>query len=546
LEKFSGSSVWYAAVMLAARRATERYGLAVCLACLGLTGAVLWLTADEPVRRLLVNTLVLCGGVATISVPPGMLLAILLTRTNVGGRNLGWLLLLTLLFLPLHSTAAGWVALFGKLGSQSSAFFQTTQPLVNGMPAVVWIHSMAAIPWVTLIISLGLWTIPREVEEAALLDVSPVRFFLGLGLRYFFPFVMAAGLWAVITTAGEMTVTNLYMVSTYAEELYNSVAQGADAPTAGIRLLPGICGTALLACSVCGLIAALLPAGLGKLFQRPRVYRLGAWHPSMTIVSWCMLLLVFGVPLVSLALKAGMVKQAVAGEHVRSWSLAALGDVLLSSPYRFRAEFGYSALFAASGAVVALVVALPLAAWARRGGIGSLPAIVTVAVCWAIPGPLVGMSLSWLLNWNFAPLIFLYDKTPLAPALAMGVKALPVTILILWMALASIPQQTLEAARLDGAEGFSLFWRIILPQRAAAIAAAGMIAFAIGLADLAWSILVLPPGMETVQRRVFGLIHYGVEEQVAGVSLVTLAVFFLLALGVGYLSCEFRKSTKPT
>ena len=35
-----------------------------------------------------------------------------------------------------------------------------------------------------------------------------------------------------ITAAGEMTVTNLYVVATYAEELYNSVAQGADAPTA--------------------------------------------------------------------------------------------------------------------------------------------------------------------------------------------------------------------------------------------------------------------------------------------------------------------------
>lgn len=546
MEKFGGSSVWYAAVMLAARRATERYGLAVCLACLGLAGAVLWLTADEPVRRLLVNTFVLCGGVAAISLPTGLLLAILLARTNILGRNLGWLLLLTLLFLPLHSTAAGWVALFGKLGSQSSAFYQTAQPLVSGMPAVIWIHSMAAIPWMTLIISLGLRAVPREVEEAALLDISPAQFFLGLGLRYYLPFVMAAGLWAVITTAGEMTVTNLYMVSTYAEELYNSWAQGADAPTAGIRLLPGICGTALLACSVCGLIAALLPAGLGKLFQQPRVYRLGAWRWPMSLVSWCVLLLVFGLPLASLALKAGTVKQAVGPEHVRIWSFAAFGEVLMRAPYRFRAEFGYSAIFAGCGAAAALAIALPLAASARRGGIGSLPAIAAVAICWAIPGPLVGMSLSWLLNWNITPLIFLYDKTPLVPALAMGIKALPVTILILWAALASIPQQTLDAAKLDGAEGFSLFWRIMLPQRAAAIAAAAVIAFAIGLADLAWSILVLPPGMETVQRRVFGLIHYGVEEQVAGVSLVTLALFFVLALGVRCVSREFLHSSKPT
>ena len=53
---------------------------------------------------------------------------------------------------------------------------------------------MAAIPWVTVIVSLGLATIPQEVEEAAILDISPARFFLGVGLRYYLPFILAAGI----------------------------------------------------------------------------------------------------------------------------------------------------------------------------------------------------------------------------------------------------------------------------------------------------------------------------------------------------------------
>lgn len=525
---------------------TSKYGMALCLGSLALAGAFLWMTADAPVRRLLINTFVLCGSAATISLPVGILLALLLTRTNVAGKGLAWTLLLTLLFLPLHSTAAGWVAVFGKLGSQAPAFFQAAQPLVSGMPAVIWIHAMAAIPWVTFIVSLGLAAIPQEVEEAALLDLSPMRFFLGVGLRYYFPFVLAAGIWVIITTSGEMTVTNLFMVPTYAEELYNSVAQGGDAPTAGLKLLPGMAGALLLATAVCGIIAALLPAGLGRNFIQPRVYSLrrGGW--PLTVASWCLQLLVFGVPLVSLVLKAGMVKVAMGDDFSRCWSLSALLNLVFVIPYRFRAEFWNSALFAACGAAVALLVALPLAAFARRGCVRVLPALAAAAICWAIPGPLVGIILGWLLNWNFGPLIFLYDKTPLAPALAMGIKALPITILLIWTAFASIPQQTLEAARLDGADGLTLFFRILVPQRAVAIVAAGVIAFAIGLADLAWSILVLPPGMETVQRRVFGLIHYGVEEQVAAVSLVTLGIFFVLALGIQRLCPCGSADRKPT
>src|SRR5690349_17031062 len=202
------------------RISNQTFGLALCLGCLVLAAAVTWLGSEASARRLLVNTLVLCGWTAAISLPVGVLLALLLTRTNVKGKRLAWLLLLTLLFLPLYSTAAGWIAVFGKLSSQAPAFFQTTQPLVEGMPAVIWIHAMAAIPWVTLIVSLGLATIPQEVEEAAILEVTPAQFFFGVGLRYYLPFILAAGLFVIITAAGEMTVTNLYVVPTYTEELY--------------------------------------------------------------------------------------------------------------------------------------------------------------------------------------------------------------------------------------------------------------------------------------------------------------------------------------
>src|SRR5438876_1219066 len=97
----------------------QTYGIAWCGVCLVLAAGIHWLTADTPLRRVLANTVELCGGAAAISVPVGLLLALLLTRADVAGRRLSWLILLTLLFLPLHSTAAGWVTVFGKLGSQA-------------------------------------------------------------------------------------------------------------------------------------------------------------------------------------------------------------------------------------------------------------------------------------------------------------------------------------------------------------------------------------------------------------------------------------------
>ncbi len=520
------------------RRLLAPNGPVLSLLGLGLAAGVAWTFSDTQVRRQLLNTFELCSCVTAISLPVGVLLALLLSRTNVRGRTIAWLLLLTLLFLPLYSTTAGWMAVFGKLRSQSPAFFQTAQPLVEGMPAVIWIHAMAAIPWVTIIVSIGLALIPQEIEEAALLDVSPQRFLLGVGLRYYLPFVLAAGLFATISTAGEMTVTNLFLVPTYTEELYNSFMLSRDAYAAGLQNLPGIAGTVLMATAVSGMIVSLLPAGFGQRFQWPRTYALKQWRLPLTLTTWLLLTVLMGVPLLSLMWRAGLIKAAIGSEY---WSPVAVTRIFFVMTYRFRNEFWVSAQYAAWGAAAALLVALPLALLARQGGMRRWPAVLVAAICWSIPGPLVGLGLIGLLNWNVAPLAFLYDRTPLAPALALAIKALPIAILILWLALASLPRQSLEAAELDGVRGISLLWRIILPQRAGAFAAAGVISFAIGMGDLAWSIVVIRT--DTVQRRVFGLLHAGVEEQVAGVSLVMLALYFMLALGMQWL---FIRWTKPT
>jgi iron(III) transport system permease protein len=77
--------------------------------------------------------------------------------------------------------------------------------------------------------------------------------------------------------------------------------------------------------------------------------------------------------------------------------------------------------------------------------------------------------------------------------------------------------------------------RIALPQRLPAVAVAWLVGLAVASGDLAASILVVPPGMETLSRRVFGLIHYGIEDQVAGICLAQVLVFGIIAAAIGWL-----------
>ena len=78
---------------------------------------------------------------------------------------------------------------------------------------------MAAIPWVVLIIGLGIRLIEPELEEAALLETSAWNVLLRVTLARSLPALVVAALWILVTTAGEITVTDLYQVRTYAEEV---------------------------------------------------------------------------------------------------------------------------------------------------------------------------------------------------------------------------------------------------------------------------------------------------------------------------------------
>jgi ABC-type spermidine/putrescine transport system permease subunit II len=67
--------------------------------------------------------------------------------------------------------------------------------------------------------------------------------------------------------------------------------------------------------------------------------------------------------------------------------------------------------------------------------------------------------------------------------------------------------------------------RIALPQRWPAVAAAWLIGFAIAIGELAATVLVIPPqrGATAISIHIFQLLHYGVDDRVAAISLVTVA-----------------------
>ena len=180
-------------------------------------------------------TLLLAAGTCVISLPLGTAFAMLLRRTDVFGRRLALAVAGGMLMVPLYLQAAAWDAGFGQLGWYSSVSAGPAfPPLLSGWTAAIWVHGMAAVPWVVLLVSIALAGVEPELEEDALLDGSTRQVFLHVTLpRMIGRHSRRLAGWVVLSASVEMTVTDLFRVRTYAEEIYTGFALGDS--LAGLR-----------------------------------------------------------------------------------------------------------------------------------------------------------------------------------------------------------------------------------------------------------------------------------------------------------------------
>jgi iron(III) transport system permease protein len=499
-------------------------------------------------------------------------------KTDVPGRSLATLLFTGMLFVPLYVVTGAWDAGFGIQGwhTMSTNPHLAHEPWLVGWRAAIWVHALAGVPWVVLIVGAGLRAVEAEIEEDAVTCATPLNVLWHITLRRVAPAIVVACVWVAIVAAVEISVTDFFQVRTFAEEVYTQAALGTldfsgeqgtgseepksegstqrseesilPPPSSPLHALPaaGLWTGLLLAVALAlfAMIAAgRLVAQFGDSPQRPPwIWHLGRGRVLAAIGLWSIIFLVAGLPLASFVYKAGIRVTAidppgrVPAGHVRSWSPTKVVERVAAAPREFRGEIWLSARIGVAVATGAIAIALPMS-WNMRHtsqGKSGPPwlRLAVLALCLAIPGPLLGLLLIHVLNRPpdsaFAPLALLYDSN-FAPWLVQTIRALPLATLIIWPAVASIPQPVLDAAAIEGAGWWSRLWRIAVPQRWPAVAAAWLVALAIAVGELAATVLVIPPQTSTtISVRVFQLLHYGVDDRVAAICLVMVAAIATL------------------
>lgn len=476
---------------------------------------------------LFVNSLLLAAAVILIAAPIGTAIAAALAWWDWPGRRWSNVLILVPLFLPLYLQAAAWDAVVGRQGWLAEFAGPGGIPALTGWTAAIVVHSLAALPWVVLIVGLSLRQVEPAVIEQARLDLPEPLVVWAVVRARAWPALVLAAAWIAVLVAGEMTVADMYQVPTFARDLYSNFALDRAATRVLTSVGPGLLTIAVgLAVAVGGtsLWRPGGPATTRDLVRRPY------GGVALAVGSACLLLALLGVPLASLVYKAGVTVEMQGDRWLRGWSWGKLAAIVADTPVRFRDEFLWTGLLAGLAATLATMVALPGGWWARHGGWRAGWVLVLGSVVLAIPGPLFALLLIVLrdavrLDW----LDRLCDQSLFFPAVVLAGRAVPICLVVAWHGWRGIPRDMLEVAQLDGLSTWRQFLAVALPQRRATIAVCWLTAWVVAAGDVTSSILLVPPRVSTVSLRTFQLIHAGVDDRLAGLCLVSAAVFALLA-----------------
>jgi iron(III) transport system permease protein len=466
------------------------------------------------------NTALLVGATLAFCLPAGVVAAVLLYRTDLPLRRALRFVTVLTLFVPLPLFATGWQAVLGS---------GTLTPWGEGIIAAAWIHALAGLPWVVLLVGQALCWVERDLEEDALTVAGPLTVLWRVTLPRCGAALGVAAVWVGLQAASEITITDPMQVRTFAEEVYTQfVLYGEKSdPVAHATAvaLPAVIGLAALLVVLARRWEQTLPPR-ADLLASPLLFPLGRWRLPLAVLAAVGAAVLLAVPAGGLVWRVGLSGGPPAWTAEAAWrQLARAGQ----TEGRRIAE----SLLVAAGAGLACAALALVACWAARAAPRfRATLLVLMAVAWAAPGPVIGLGLKALIEGmlrrtgDCPPLPrLLWHGPSYAPVVWVDlIRFFPYAVAVLWPVMRLLPDDLLDAARVDGARPAQELRHVVAPLTAAAWLRAALVVAVLALGEVSAGKLVSTPGAPTYAQEVFAQMHFGVTAHLAGQCLWLLVV----------------------
>jgi iron(III) transport system permease protein len=145
----------------------------------------------------------------------------------------------------------------------------------------------------------------------------------------------------------------------------------------------------------------------------------------------------------------------------------------------------------------------------------------------AIPSPLIGIGI--ISFWNTPTLSFLY-VTSLMPIFASISRFAPYAVIILFVQYRFIDPDLFDAIKVFSRDVIDEWFQVKIPLLAPGLFIASGVVAALALGELVATIVVVPPGHETLTIKIYNYLHYGASAEVTGLCLIMAIVTFIIGL----------------
>ena len=470
--------------------------------------------------QLLSNSLGLALTTAFMSALVGLPLGLLFAKTDLPLRRVLVVLFTLPLVIPPYITAVSWADVLSPHGLASSFFGETTSRklsgLLFGLPGCILVLTTTFMPAVMLATMTLVRTINPRMEEAARLSARPLRVLSEVIIPLIRPGVLLAATLVFLLSIGEFGVPTFLRYQVFAVESFTQFTVSYNFGAATASAVP----LALVTFVVLGIewfvlrekIQALRPAGEGgETYVIPlRSHRV--WLFALVSILCALVVL---TPLSSLLIQAGSWQTYVRALHV-----------VIDSLWRsiFLAVVGATTLTILGFFVGYVIHTRALSIWrAVDGG---------TVLLFALPGTVIGMGLIAL--WN-RPATNLIYATPLIILFGYLTQYIALTDRVTVAGLALVPASMEEAAANAGASWLRRLSLVVLPLTRRALASGWLIAYIFCLRDTGITMLVYPPGYDTLPVRIFTLMANGAPSLIAAACVLMIAATMLPLIGIALL-----------
>lgn len=445
-------------------------------------------------HRLLLTSFLYAGIAALLAMVLGLPIALGLARSRLIGAR--WLRFVS--FLPLavpgYVMVAAWVeSLAWVSGARLSAY---------NLPFAAWVTALQLFPLVTWAVISGATTFSTEAEEEALTETSALGVVVRVTLPMLAPATAAGAILVFLLAFTQFEIPDLLSVRTYPVEIFAEFSSSYDVGRAALLSFPQliVCLAVLVAESRMIYRLELTTADTAEPFV---LLNSAHCRAALSVWSWATILLALLVPLLSLLRRAGT------------------GHVCATVLKANTCQLGNTFLVAGVSAVVGTLIALGPAYLAARGrGVVRHGVRLVSLLPIAIPGSIFGVGLIRLAN---RPLLesWLYSTTAVV-VLGVAARAMPFAVKLLESGFVAAGAATEETALVDGASWRTRLSKVLGTSLVPSLTAAFFVVYILAAGEVAVTVLVRPPGGDTLSVTAFSLMHYGHTPEVAALCLLQL------------------------